>query len=351
MTTSGAYGNELQRLMGLLHRAQLLVTLAAIVLVGGFAILSIWITADWVTHSSVVALLLIGPMFYQEYARRVVITTGSMRRLFAMACTYALVILGVPALCYLNDAALTEKIVVASIALASVAAFAVSRTPVFLRANSGGVEGDDRDFDLLRFGGWSAASSLAYSGYNFAVQAILAAIAGPSAVGAYAAVRTLTQPVGTLIQAIDTVDKPRAGRAYAERGINGLWVVIRKSWAWLIALSLPYLVAISYFSSEVLAIAYGDRYADVSGLVVLWSAVMLVMLFTQPLETGLYVIRRPDLLFKGRAVSAVLVLSATPFLISAWSASGALSALILGWSLAGLFAGLQLIAARTAYKK
>jgi O-antigen/teichoic acid export membrane protein len=183
------------------------------------------------------------------------------------------------------------------------------------------------------------------------VQAILAAIAGPSAVGAYAAVRTLTQPVGTLIQAIDTVDKPRAGRAYAERGINGLWVVIRKSWAWLIALSLPYLVAISYFSSEVLAIAYGDRYADVSGLVVLWSAVMLVMLFTQPLETGLYVIRRPDLLFKGRAVSAVLVLSATPFLISAWSASGALSALILGWSLAGLFAGLQLIAARTGYKK
>lgn len=341
MTTSGASMAEASQLRRLLFNCQWNVTLIAVGLATLFAWLSTVSLERWVSQSAIVTTILIGPVFYHEFARRVVITTGSMQRLLLMACVYSGVVLGVPAVLFLAKVDLSGNVLVAAIALAAVAACATSRTALFQLGSM--LQGAQKtDFDLLRFGGWSAASSLAYSGYNFAVQAMLGAFAGPSALGAYAAVRTLTQPVGTLIQAIDSVDKPRAGRAFARDGMTGLWTVIRKSWVWLLVLGVPYLLGIMYFSSEVLGLAYGDRYADAQPLVFLWSSVMLVMMLTQPLETGLYVIRRPDMLFRGRALSAVIVLCATPFLVSSWGASGALAALILGWSLAGLIGAWQL---------
>lgn len=341
MSTAGRTGEEVRRLMPLWNGVQFIVTTSAIALVGGFALLSRLGLEDWVTRSAIVAAVLIGPMFYHEYSRRVVITTGSMKRLLGMGCGYALGIFFAPAALCLLGVALSANVFVVSIAVATSAACVISGAPILLmRGRDFGLKWGGRD--IIRFGSWAAASSIAYSGYNFAVQAILAVFAGPAALGVFAAVRTLTQPVGTVIQAIDSVDKPRAGRAFAERGISGLWGVIRRSWIWLIALSLPYLAGISTFSNDVLALVYGDRYADASGLVVLWSIVMMVMIITQPLETGLYVVRRPDHLFMGRAVTAVLVLSITPYLVSRWTASGALAALILGWLLAGVFAAVQL---------
>lgn len=341
MSTAGGSGEEVRRLMPVWNRVQFVVTAGAIAVAGGFALLTTLGLEDWVTRSAIVASVLIGPMFYHEYSRRVVITTGSMQRLLGMGCVYAVGIMLAPVALHLLGVGLSAKVFVASIAIATSAACVISGAPIlFLLRRDSGLKCGGRD--IIRFGSWAAASSLAYSGYNFAVQAILAVFAGPAALGAFAAVRTLTQPVGTVIQAMDSVDKPRAGRAFADRGISGLWGVIRQSWIWLLALSLPYLAGISTFSNDVLALAYDDRYADASGLVVLWSAVMMVMIITQPLETGLYVVRRPDLLFMGRAVTAVLVLSVTPYLVSKWAASGALAALILGWLLAGVFGAVQL---------
>ena len=62
------------------------------------------------------------------------------------------------------------------------------------------------------------------------------------------------------------------------------------------------------------------------------------MILVQPLETGLYVLRRPDWLFYGRAVSAGLVIMLTPWLVTHWMVNGALIALVIGWGLAGVSA-------------
>lgn len=311
-----------------------------------FILLSSFAFAGWVTDSAILTAALVVPLYYLEFARRVVIITLSMRRLLMMAIAYSVSLLLLVLIAYELGIATQLKSLVAAMIVASVVSCLASRVAL-LPTRGQHQSGNWTPSSILHFGRWAAASSLAYSGYNFAVQAILATIAGPGALGAFAAARNFTQPIGTLIQAMDSVDKPRAGHAHAKSGMSGLLRVIRQSWLWLLVLSLPYLIAVSFFSPQLLELIYGEKYADASLPVSLWCLVMIAMIVTQPIETGLYVLRRPDWLFFGRATAAILVLIVTPWLVIRWTATGALIALATGWGLAGLFASIQLLRARS----
>lgn len=296
----------------------------------------------WVAESVLLTAILVIPVYYMEFARRVVIMAFSMRRLLVMAAIYVFILFLAGAIVHrlgYDQHLWGFVVIIALAAIISCVSARVQLWPVWGQ-NTGG---SWNIYSLWRFGRWAAASSLAYTGYNFAIQAILAAMAGPVALAVFAAARNLTQPVGTLIQAIDTVDKPRAGRAYAQQGTPGLWRIIRRSWAWLFILALPYLALASFFSQRLLVTIYGEKYSDDSTSVQLWCVVMIIMILVQPLETGLYVIRRPDWLFYGRAISAGIILILTPWLIMNWSVNGALVALATGWGLAGMVAAWLLV--------
>ena len=311
------------------------VTLAFILLV---YVVAKYVWEDWVSSSLLLVAVLLVPWYYMEYVRRVVIMSSSMSRLLLMAILYVLVFLIAGAGAYYIGYKWELPDFAILMALAATVSTLFAKVSIWPTAGRGGDRNNGGSWSmasLWRFGRWAAASSLAYSGYTFAIQAILATLAGPAALGIYTAARNLIQPVNTLIQAIDSVDKPRAGWAFSHNGMEGMWEVIRRSWAWLLVLALPYLGLVGFFSEPLLIFFYGEKYADASVPVQLWCLAILAMILVQPLETGLYVLRRPDWLFYGRAVSAGLVIMLTPWLVTHWTVNGALIALVIGWGLAG----------------
>lgn len=340
MVTSGGQASFAASL-AFWKRIQLLVSVVLFVLLALAYAASLMFFEQWLQRALAYACCLVIPVFYLEFARRLTVMSAAMRRLVRMAIAYVVTMAFVLLAAFLLQLTGSVWVFVGAMCiapLASIAAGGIHRSSGTLALT----EGAWSSKTLWDFGKWAAASSLAYTGYNFAIQGILAAISGPVAVGIFAAARNLTQPVSTLIQAIDTVDKPRAGRAFAEKGIGGLWSVIRKSWAWMLILAVPYLAAIFLFAEEILIFLYGAKYQDATQAVQLWCLVALAMIFAQPLETGLYVVRRPDWLFYGRVLTAIAVLAFTPWLIQGWSFAGALVALFCGWFLAGICAAFQL---------
>lgn len=341
MVTSGVAADAFAAGLAAWKRLQLLVTLVlfAVLLLAG--LVSGLAFADWVRNTIVYAILLLLPQFYMEFSRRILVMSSDMTRLVGMASVYVLVLASALGTAWLLDSADQVFIFVIALVLAATSAVLFARVGLFMLDSSATEEALSWR-SVWKFGAWAAGASLAYTGYNFLVQWLLAFISGPGAAGVFAAARNLVQPVNTLVQAVDTVDKPRAGRAYCADGMQGLWRITRKSWWWMFGMAMPFLILVFFFAGDLLALLYGEKYSDGVGAVRLWCLVVLLMICVQPLETGLYVVRRPDWLFMGRLLSAVLTLAATPWLIMHWSLHGALVALCVGWGLAGGTAFLQL---------
>lgn len=349
MMTSGDKHGDFVSSLGFWRQMQGWVTGVTILLMLVLYSIARYCMDSWVAESILLTAVFVIPWYYMEFARRVIIMSSSMYRLLVMAIFYAFVLLMACMAVHWLGVDRHPWAFGLAMSLAAIVSSFSARVRLWPplgigRTNTGG---SWSIISLWRFGRWAAASSLAYTGYNFTIQAILAAIGGPAALAVYTAARNLTQPVNTLVQAIDSIDKARAGQAYATQGMPGLWHVIRRSWAWLLILALPYVAFVGIFSDSLLVFIYGEKYADASTPVQFWCVVMLTMILVQPLETGLYVIRRPDWLFYGRAVSAGFVLLLTPWLVMNWSVNGALVALAAGWALAGASAARRL--ARISY--
>jgi O-antigen/teichoic acid export membrane protein len=321
--------------------AQAIVALAVVLLLGAFHLVARHVLDSWLADSAWVALTIVVPSFYMEFLRRAVLLTQSMRRLLGMALCYACVVAGFAvwvAVGRHQPSLSSFAWCLAAAALASCLASAMLPLP------RGGCR---RPIGWTwpaywHFGRWSVAASLGSAGYSFGIHAILAALAGPVAVGVYAAARNLVQPVSTLMQAMDNVDKARAGRAFAQQGVPGLWTVVRHSWSWLLALAAPYCVLVALSADWILPLVYGDKYADIANPVRWWCLVMATTVAVQPLETALYAARRPDLLFYGRLPGALLAMLLAAPMVLQWGVSGALLAVALGWLLAGAAAAWQL---------
>ncbi len=295
----------------------------------------------WVAESIQVAAIIMVPSFYMEFLRRAVLLTSTMRRLLMMAVAYASVIaLSASTALWLGykPDLLAFGYCLSAAALASCLCAGIRP---WVRGGVRQPEGWTLP-SFWRFGRWSVAASLGSAGYSFGIQAILATMVGPVGLASYAAARNLVQPVNTLMQAMDNIDKARAGRSFARDGMAGIWDVIRHSWSWLFMLAGPYLVLVAVLSDAILPLVYGSKYGDISDQVRLWCVVLAAMVVVQPLETALYAVRRPDLLFYGRLPSACLAMALAPPLILGWDEKGALIAVAMGWCLAGIAAVWQL---------
>ncbi len=108
---------------------------------------------------------------------------------------------------------------------------------------------------------WASLSHIGFSGYNFGVQAMLANMAGPTALGIFHACRTLLQPVNTLVGAMDTIDKPRAARAYASNGRIGLIKAMQTALTILFLTGGLYIATIYLLDSWLLALVFGTQYS------------------------------------------------------------------------------------------
>lgn len=291
----------------------------------------------WLEASASMACMMLVPMFAHDFMRRSAIQDARFGLLVASGLTYAslVVLLALSTFWAVPFPWLpTLAVATAASGAAVVVAVGTRQWPMRLpRLWSPAA-------DYPAFARWASLSHLAYSGYNFGIQAVLAGVSGPAAVGVFHACRILVQPVNTLIAATDSVDKPRAAAAFATEGRPGLLRVLRGSLSMMAWPALPYLVLILVFAGPVLNLVLGEQYGDAIGAMRAWCGAAVLMLLAQPVESGLYVARRTRAMFVGRVLGSALALGVAFPLTKAWGATGALAALAMGFAVAaacGLF--------------
>lgn len=306
-------------------------TLLLLALGGGAAALGV----EWVRNCVWMAAAMVLPMMVHEFARRAAVQESGFGVLVTMGAAYAVVLLAGAALLYVPDLHLPGLPAI-GVATASGAAALVyrlgQRRPVLPRPRP--LPGDP---GYAEFGAWAVLGHLGYSGYNFGIQLVLAGLAGPAAVGAFHACRTLLQPVSTLMGAMDSIDKPRAAAALRSEGRAGLFRVLGRNARLLALASVPFIGLVALAAQPLLELAYGSRYADQRDVVLMWCVVTLCTLASQPVESGLYVARRTRTLFYGRLGAALLSLAAALPLVAHHGSAGALLAMALGFALAATF--------------
>jgi O-antigen/teichoic acid export membrane protein len=313
-----------------------LLGLAALALAAGLAH---W-GPRWLMHSLALAALMLVPMLMHEFARRAAVQERRADLLAPMGAVYgvSLLLTAWPGLPWLLQApglgphALSSALPALGVALGAMGAtlvyqFGTRRTVL---APPAGLPAEPA---LRGFVGWAAASHLGYSGYNFGIQVVLGAVAGPAAVGVYHACRTLVQPVFVLITALDSIDKPRAAVALSRGGAAALRRALRKAMGVISAIALPYLLLVAAQADAALGLLYGDLYRGNAGVVLLWCLVALLSMVAQTVETGLYVALRTRELFYGRAVAALAALVAAALAVPLWGTAGALLATAIGYGL------------------
>lgn len=300
--------------------------------------------AGWVAHAVAFAAALLPLALAHEFARRAAVQERRHGLLAAMGLAYAVPLLGVALWRASGTAWGGHPAWPAVLALGAALAAAsglyrlAARLPLLPLP-----PGPTPHAEGYRpYAGWALGSHLGYSGYNFGVQALLAAVAGPAAVGVFHACRTLVQPVTVLQSAMDGVDKPRAAAAWATLGKPALQRALWRSFGWMAVPSLPFLAFVALAAAPLLGLLYGPAYAGAQPVVLAWCAVAACSLVSQPVESGLYVTRRPRDLFLARTGAALLSLAAAVPLVQALGAAGASMAMALGFALAAAFGALAL---------
>ncbi|MCR6631813.1 MAG: oligosaccharide flippase family protein [Magnetospirillum sp.] len=290
----------------------------------------------WMSTAFVMAALFVVPSFTYEFRRRWLIQLDRFGATVAAAGLYTvLYVAGVLAAVQTHRLELAAAAFIAASGGAALLCAALApRLPppaqppafgTFLR-------------NLAHFIGWSVASNLAYNGYGHLPPLILGALAGPGPVALFQAMRNFTQPLSTAATAVDNFDKPRAARALAAEGVAGLRRALSHTALAMAAMTLPYVVMLILAGDWLVNLVYGQRYGDPTATLAWFGAVHVTVLFVYPLETALFLLRRPDLLFRGRIASALVGIGLCLALVPVWGLGGAMAGIAAGIAVSGLAA-------------
>ena len=322
------------------RRIQTKVTVAALLILIMAAIAAHFAKAtSSLSDSLFIAALLVPGFFAQEFWRRLLIQAHNIRAAAIIACFFFLSVALLLPLLYFNHTG--ALIAAAGLSLCALLAGIFTRYRVLqlIPAARGSVDFGDK---IWQFGRWASLSHLAYAGYNTAIQVALSLIAGPAAMGSFSAVKNLTQPINTLIGAIDNIDKPRAARAFAAEGFPGLFSSLRRTISTLSIIGGVYLLMCAAGGGYLINVLYHQRYGYAWNELWLWCLIAAAMMAAQPLESGLYVANRTDALFANRVISSVIGLGAAVVCIPTLGVIGALIGLASGYLTTAVLAACQL---------
>lgn len=329
-----AEGDHLAREGRLWRRLNALVTLGcAALLAAAAAIVPIVGGPHWMAVALLASALFVPGSFAYEFFRRWAIQRHEYGRTVLAAGCY-LVLFGAGILVAVKLHSLAAAVAALMVACGGAALICRPRPMAWLPGPS------FADFlhEIAGFLGWSLLSNLAYNGYYYLPPLILGALAGPLPVAVYQAMRNFTQPLNILGTAVDNFDKPRAARAMARQGIDGMWRQLLRTTVALVALGGPYMVLLAFFGEPLIGLVYADKYGDQVQILHLWILWNICSIAVYPLETALFVTRRPDLLFRGRMVAAVIGVGVTLIAAAPLGVVGTLYGLIGGTTVSGLMA-------------
>lgn len=188
--------------------------------------------------------------------------------------------------------------------------------------------------DIKRYGGWSAAATLTYTGYNHVPLLLLGALAAPIHAAAFVATRSLLQPLQIILRGLDIADKSMfanvARHPYARATLN-VTLTLAALYALIGAL---FCVIAGLFADQLLALAYGPKFADFGGALLAWIPAYILLSMAMPLESLIYARRDFLRYFQLRGIASIVAIAASLPLMLAYFETGAILACALGWLLA-----------------
>jgi O-antigen/teichoic acid export membrane protein len=159
--------------------------------------------------------------------------------------------------------------------------------------------------------GWLAATNFPYSIYSSAsIVVLIGLLVGSVAAAVFSAARTLTNPAISLVSAIDSIDKPRAARAFANDGMAGLKSVVHRSRLSIALATGLYLGLVALFAGPLIAFAFKGQYAGLEREVRLLALGFFLFGLNLPSETMLIVLRAGRTMLTVRTITAVATIAA-----------------------------------------
>lgn len=196
-----------------------------------------------------------------------------------------------------------------------------------------------KHFSIIK---WNLLSFLPFAIYNNAFVLLIGASTGPASVALFVASRLVTAPTQTLIQAVDSVDKPRARQAFFDSEVPGLLGSLGRTRKSLLTVGVPYLIATMLLADFISELFFPSVRGDMPAAIRIWCVVALAMLMGQPSETGLLTLGKSNVLFVSRCAAALTTLALLFGTPPAFEGIAPYLAIAGGWGVSAIFAGAML---------
>jgi PST family polysaccharide transporter len=183
--------------------------------------------------------------------------------------------------------------------------------------------------EIRHFTRWTTVEFIADSLQSYGMNVALAFFAGPTGASIFAATRNIVAPVYTMTSALGA-EMPRLARAYASSGLRGLTRALWSTQVFMLAVSIPYLLVIAFFSEPLLRFLYGAKYSNLSTELRLWAVIALLLVIMRPLDMWLLASRNARTLFMRKLLGALATIAVAVPLLPIAGVQGALYAIIAG---------------------
>jgi O-antigen/teichoic acid export membrane protein len=334
---------RVQRRRGAVIGAQALILFTALAAMTAALLLAQAIAAPRFVHlvlaASAVCLLVYLEL---EFARAFLTKIGRPALLLAGAAFYALVAAS------LAFAALTQRISFETMLFVLGGAMLLHAGAVLAVSGTLSLRDGARllGLDIKRYGGWAAAATATYAGYNHVPLLIVGAIAAPIHAAVFVAARSLLQPLQIVLRGLDVADKS----AFAELRAHP-WS--RKTARFTLTLVVLYAliggvigIAVGLGAERLMMLAYGPKFAGQGSALVAWVPAYILLSVSTPLESLVYARKAFRGYFAIRGLASVVAIAAA-FPLVAWHGGvGAVIACAIGWLVAVAGTGLMLARGR-----
>lgn len=188
--------------------------------------------------------------------------------------------------------------------------------------------------DFRRYGGWSAAATLTYTGYNHVPLLLLGALAAPIHAAAFVATRSLLQPLQIILRGLDIADKSvfadTAKRPYAPEALAATLTLA----VLYVGVALAFCTIAGLFADRLLALTYGHAFVSFAPALLAWIPAYLLLSVSMPLESLVYARRDFRHYFRLRGIASMVAVAVSLPLMAVWLETGAILACALGWLIA-----------------
>jgi O-antigen/teichoic acid export membrane protein len=281
-----------------------------------------------------------------EFSRAFLIKTGKPWLLLASAGWYALVSLALAA------TALTHRIgyetllfmLGGAMTLHALSLVAIAGRPDWHKGRT------LLALDIRRYGGWSAAATLTYAGYNHVPLLLLGAFAAPIHAAAFVATRSLLQPLQIILRGLDIADKSAFAEAAKQPFARKTQAAALMLAALYALVALVFAVTAGLFADRLIALAYGPKFFGFGNALLAWIPAYILLSVSMPLESLIYARRDFRSYFLLRSLASAVAIAAAFPLMMLYAETGAILACAIGWFIAvtGTFLRILRTTSRTA---